>query len=84
MTDTLKNPEHRYVSDLRRLDASQSVVARNVSAFLPLSLSILFLALVAMFAASTFGIAREGSLLIVFAAIFGAYMYGVFKARLPH
>ncbi|MCB1510239.1 MAG: inorganic phosphate transporter [Hyphomicrobiaceae bacterium] len=74
MTDTLKNPEHRYVSDLRRLDASQSVVARNVSAFLPLSLSILFLALVAMFAASTFGIAREGSLLIVFAAIFGAYM----------
>lgn len=74
MTDTLKNPEHRYVSDLRRLDASQSVVARNVGAFLPLSLSVLFLALVAMFAASTFGIAREGSLLIVFAAIFGAYM----------
>lgn len=74
MSDTLKKPEHRYVSDLRRLDASQTVVARNLSTFLPVSLSGIFLVLVALFAATTFGIAREGALLIVCAAIFGGYM----------
>lgn len=74
MTDTFKNPEHRYVSDLRRLDASQTVVSRNLSVFLPASLAGIFLALVALFAANAFGLAREGSLLIVCAAIFGGYM----------
>ncbi|MBU2533458.1 MAG: inorganic phosphate transporter [Alphaproteobacteria bacterium] len=74
MSEISKNPEHRYVSDLRRLDTSQTVVARSLGSFLPISFAALFLAVVAFFAATTFGIAREGSLLIVCAAIFGGYM----------
>lgn len=74
MSDSLKNPEHRYVSDLRRLDASQSLVASSLSSYLPISLAGIFLVLVAVFALLTFGIGREGSLVIVCAAIFGGYM----------
>lgn len=74
MPETVKNPEYRYVSDLRRLDASQTVVSRSLSRSIPFSLAGLFLTLVALFAATTFGFAREGSTLIICAAIVGGYM----------
>ena len=74
MADTAKNPAHRYVSDLRRLDTSHTVVSRGLSSILPLGLAGLFLALVALFAASLFGFGHDASLLIICAAIFGGYM----------
>lgn len=74
MPDAAKKTEFRYVSDLRRLDTSQSAVARNLSSLLPITLSGIFLLLTAIYVASTFGIAHEGSLLIVGAAICGGYM----------
>ncbi|MEZ5924794.1 MAG: anion permease [Hyphomicrobiaceae bacterium] len=74
MADTRKNPEHRYVSDLRRIDASSAVLSRSLAAMLPIGASVLFLLLVAVFAASRFGLSDAVSILIVTAAIVGGYM----------
>ncbi len=74
MSEKRKNPEHRYVSDLRRMDAGWSVLSRSWSSILPLGSSFLFLVLVAVFAANRFGLTAEGSILIVSAAIVGGYM----------
>lgn len=72
--DTLKRPENRYVSDLRRLGTSQTVVVHRLKGLLPASLAGGFLVIVALFAANTFQIANEGSLIIICAAICGGYM----------
>ena len=74
MSEKRKHPEHRYVSDLRRMDAGWSVLSRSWSSILPIGSSFLFLVLVAVFAASRFGLTAEGSILIVSAAIVGGYM----------
>ena len=74
MSDTAKNSEHRYVSDLRRLDSSRTAVSRNLASLLPFTLAGLFLVLVAAFAANSFGFSSHQSLLIVAAAVCGGYM----------
>ncbi len=76
MTEEIKpkNPENRYVNDLRRLDFSQSQ-ARNVSGIIvPIGLSLLFLALVAFFVGSFYTENGQETLLIVIAAVIGGYM----------
>ncbi len=70
----MKNPEHRYVSDLRRVDASSTVAYRSLISVLPFTFAGLFLVLVAIFAAANFGLSDSQSLLIVSAAICGGYM----------
>ncbi len=74
MSDANKKPEFRYVSDLRRLYTSQTIVASNLSSLLPIGLAGIFLVLVALFVASTFGLGHQGSFLVVCAAICGGYM----------
>jgi PiT family inorganic phosphate transporter len=74
MSNTFKNPEHRYVSDLRRMDASRTVVYGTLTSVLPFTLAGLFLVLVAAFAASSFGLSDSHSLLILSAAVCGGYM----------
>lgn len=74
MTETLKRPENRYVSDLRRLGTSQTAVVHKLKGLLPASLAGAFLVIVALFVASTLEIADEGSLVIICAAICGGYM----------
>ena len=74
MSNAFKNPQHRYVSDLRRLDASRTVVSGTLISILPLTLAGAFLVLVAAFAATKFGLSDSHSLLIVSAAVCGGYM----------
>lgn len=74
MSNTFKNPEHRYVSDLRRMDASRTVVYGTLTSILPFTLAGLFLVLVAAFAATSFGLSGSHSLLILSAAVCGGYM----------
>ena len=74
MTKVSKNPEHRYVNDLRRLRFSQSEVIRVRGSIVPIGIALLFLTLVAVFVGHLFGVATEGSLLIVCAAVVGGYM----------
>ena len=71
MTKSGKNPEHRYIADLRRLDLSQSKVHQLNSSLVPIGLAMLFLMFVAIFVGQSFGIDREGSLLMIGAATFG-------------
>lgn len=74
MTDAPKKLENRYINDLRRLDFSQSVAVRVRGAIVPIGLSLVFLALVALFAGSTFTGLGEEALLIAVAAVIGGYM----------
>ena len=69
-----KNPAHRYINDLRRHDFIQSQASVVRSTIVPLSLALLFLVLVAMMVGNHFGFDREGSFLIVCAAVVGGYM----------
>ena len=74
MPDNKKNPEHRYVNDLRRMDYAQSTALRLRSAVIPIGISVIFLAFIAIFAGTKLtGIAEE-PLLIVIAAVIGGYM----------
>ena len=74
MTDAPNKPENRYVNDLRRLDFGQNQVLRFRSAFLPISLSILFLSLVAIYVGSGVINLGEETTMIVIAAVIGGYM----------
>lgn len=74
MAQVSKNPEHRYVNDLHRLEFSQSQVVRTRSLIIPVGIALLFLSLVAVFVGHQFGVGSSGSLLIVCAAIVGGYM----------
>jgi len=74
----MRNPaqklENRYVNDLRRLGFSQSQVLIVRGSIVPIGLSLLFLAFVAMFVGSGFTTVGDGSLIIVCAAVVGGYM----------
>ena len=74
MADVPNKPENRYVNDLRRLDFGQNQVLRFRSAFLPISLSILFLSLVAIYVGSGVINLGEETTMIVIAAVVGGYM----------
>jgi len=74
MANTNKNPAHRYINDLRRHDFIQTQAGVVRSTIVPLSLAMLFLILVAVMVGNSFGIGREGSFLIICAAVVGGYM----------
>lgn len=74
MSKTTKNPEHRFVNDLRRHDYIQSQASQTLSSIIPISLSLIFLIVIAVIVGNSFGLAREGVFLMVCAAVVGGYM----------
>ncbi len=69
-----KNPENRYVNDLRRFRFGQSQSLNLRGIIVPLGLSILFLAIVAIYAGGSLTGLGEQTLLVVVAAVIGGYM----------
>ena len=69
-----KNPENRYVNDLRRFSFGQSQVYGFRGIIVPIGLSIFFLALVGIYSGSTYTGLGEETLLIAIAAVIGGYM----------
>jgi len=69
-----KNSAHRYVSDLRRFDAVQSRSFRFEHLIVPIGLSLIFLAIVAVLVGATQQSTSENWLIIVCAAVIGGYM----------
>ena len=74
MTDSLKKPENRYVNDLRRFAYSQAQVMKIRGSIVPIGLSLLFLAFVALFVSGSYAGVGSEWLLIVSAAVIGGYM----------
>ena len=74
MTLQNKNPGNRYVNDLRRYAFGQSQFRNLRKIALPVGLSILFLALVGIFAASSQESFGEEWLIVIVAAVVGGYM----------
>ncbi|MFY0614862.1 MAG: inorganic phosphate transporter [Hyphomicrobiaceae bacterium] len=74
MTSASKNPEHRYINDLRRHDFIQSQASRTLSTFMPIGIALLFLIVIAIVVGQSFGSSREGVFLMVCAAVVGGYM----------
>ena len=74
MTLQNKNPANRYVNDLRRYAFGQSQFRNLRKIALPVGLSILFLALVGIFAASSQESFGEEWLIVTVAAVVGGYM----------
>ncbi|MCH9765704.1 MAG: inorganic phosphate transporter [Alphaproteobacteria bacterium] len=72
MTQTTKNLENRYVNDLRRLDFIRGQALQLRSIIVPLGLSLLFLATVALFVGGTDF--SDNTLIIICAAVIGGYM----------
>ena len=66
-----KSPENRYVNDLRRFSFGQSQALGLRGIIVPVGLSIVFLALVAVFIGSSYTGLGEETLLIVIAAVVG-------------
>lgn len=73
MSNDQKNPDHRYVSDLKRMDRAQSALSNATSSIMPIGISIIFLALVGITVGSSFSVGEE-TLILVFAAVIGGYM----------
>jgi PiT family inorganic phosphate transporter len=71
---SLKKPENRYVNDLRRLGFSQDQVLKVRGSIVPIGLSLLFLAFVAIFVGGSYTGLGEEWLIIVSAAVIGGYM----------
>ena len=69
-----KNPEHRYVNDLRRYGYLQSQFLDLRRLVVPLGLSVVFLALVGLYVAGTQGLYGEDWLIVAIAAVVGGYM----------
>ena len=69
-----KSPENRYVNDLRRFSFGQNQALGLRGIIVPVGLSILFLALVAVFIGSSYTGLGEETLLIAIAAVVGGYM----------
>lgn len=69
-----KNPENRYVNDLRRVGYAQAQAVRVRSVIVPIGLSVVFLAAVALFIAGDHLRFGENWLLVVVAAVIGGYM----------
>ncbi|MEE9314478.1 MAG: inorganic phosphate transporter [Rhizobiaceae bacterium] len=74
MKPPLKNPENRYVNDLRRFDFGQSQIFSIRGIIVPIGLSLLFLGLVALFVSRAYMGGDGDYLLIVIAAVIGGYM----------
>ncbi len=74
ISDHPKNPDHRYVNDLRRLDYSQSQSLAFLSSSLPLSAAALFLGLVALIVGTYISDDATHTLILVIAAMVGGYM----------
>ncbi len=74
MTEIQKNPDNRYVNDLRRFSFSQNQVLKTRGTIVPIGLSILFLAFVAAYVGSGIIPVGEETLIIVLAAVIGGYM----------
>lgn len=74
MANAKKNPENRYINDLRRLDFSQDQVLKARSAIVPIGLSVLFLGFVAAYVGSGVISVGEETMMIVIAAVIGGYM----------
>ena len=74
MTANQKNPDNRYINDLRRLRFSQVQVLKARSALIPLGLSALFLGFIAVIIGSGIIPVGEETLIIVIAAVIGGYM----------
>lgn len=67
-----KRPEHRYVNDLRRLDFIQSQFLNFRSYIVPIGLSLIFLAVIAIVVGGeNFS---DGSIIVVVATVIGGYM----------
>ena len=74
LSKTNKNPENRYVNDLRRFDYGQSQIFGLRGVIVPIGLSILFLALVGLYSGSAYTGLGEETILIAIAAVIGGYM----------
>lgn len=73
MSNDQKNPDHRYVSDLKRMDRAQLALSTATGSVMPIGISIVFLALVGITVGSSFSVGEE-TLILVFAAVIGGYM----------
>ena len=69
-----KNPQRRYVNDLRRYGYIQSQVYSLRGIIVPVGMSILFLAVVGLLVEGWHDSLGDDSLVIVIAAVFGGYM----------
>ena len=74
MSGSSKSPENRYVNDLRRFEFAQTQAMGLRGIVVPIGLSILFLAVVAIFTGTTYTGVGEETLLIAIAAVIGGYM----------
>ena len=74
MTDQEKKLENRYVNDLRRFGFVQSQFFSLRRVIVPVGLSVLFLALVALYVTSTQSSLGADWLIVVIAAVVGGYM----------
>lgn len=74
MSSNPKKIENRYVNDLRRFSFFQSQFFDLKGVTVPLGLSVVFLALVGLYVASTQNALGEDWLIVVIAAIVGGYM----------
>ena len=69
-----KNGPNRYINDLRRFQYYVEQVKGQRSNLLPIAVSMLFLALIAVVVASFFSLTNQNLFLLVVAAVVGGYM----------
>lgn len=74
MADVSKKTENRYINDLRRLDFIQAAARKVGGSIVPIGLSLVFLALIAVFTGSGFIRLGNETLLIAVSAVIGGYM----------
>lgn len=74
MSKSEKNPENRYINDLRRFDFGQSQILGLRGIIVPIGLSVLFLAFVGIYTGSAYTGLGEETILIAIAAVIGGYM----------
>jgi len=74
VTKPIKSPENRYVNDLRRFGFGQSQFLGLRGIIVPIGLSLLFLALVAIYTGSAYTGLGQETILIAVAAVIGGYM----------
>ena len=74
MSQPAKNPEHRFVNDLRRHDFIQAQSKNLLNSIMPIGMALLFLIIVAIVVGHSFGQTREGVFLVVCSAVIGGYM----------
>jgi len=70
----LKNPNNRYVNDLRRFQFGQSQFFKLRNIIVPIGLSVLFLCLVGLLVAGWHNTFGQDWLVVVVAAVVGGYM----------